>query len=129
MTWIGWRLLKLRSIHPVGLLTVALTDLALLGVQVVNDCRNIDKIIAENQSELEEHLTNLHQRYQRVRVVAHSAGCKLIVKTVQNLPFSKRPHYLHLCAPALTEDEVPDWQSLAQISTSIYYCTFTIFLF
>jgi len=122
LAWLGSRLLKLGAIHPVGLLRAAFTDLALYGVQIMNECRNIDKNIAENQGPLEDYLMSLNRQYRTVRVVAHSAGCKLVVKTIPNLPFSERPHYVHLCAPAVIEDDVSDWESLAQISTSVYFC-------
>jgi hypothetical protein len=122
LTWICWRMLRLRALHPLGLLSMALTDLALIGAQILNEYRTIDETIAENQSDLEQYLIKLKEEYERIRVVAHSTGCKLVLRAVEKLPLTKRPHYLHLCAPAIKEHEVSDWESLSQFSTSVYYC-------
>jgi len=43
--------------------------------------------------------------YQPIRVVAHSLGCKLIMKAVQDMPENERPEEIYLCAPAINEQE------------------------
>ncbi len=69
-----------------------------------------------------EQLRRLAERHERVRVVAHSLGCRHVIEAVSRLPRRLRPHEIHLCAPACREDEVASrLPRLARESTRLYY--------
>jgi len=57
----------------------------------------------EEAPALAEKLKSLHANFDKVRVVAHSLGCRLALEAISNLSSTDRPHELHLCAPAFTE--------------------------
>ena len=40
-----------------------------------------------------------------MRVVAHSLGCRFVVEALRSMPKEMRPNEVHLCAPAITEEE------------------------
>jgi len=49
-------------------------------------------------------------------------GCKLLLHAIQELPFELRPHEVHLCGSALTEEEAGLYLSnLARGHTFVYY--------
>ena len=67
-------------------------------------------------------LGGLTQRYERVRVVAHSLGCRNVIEAVARLDPERRPHEIHLCAPAFREADVADkLGGLAQGRTHLYF--------
>ena len=78
---------------------------------------------ATEQSEaLAVQLCELARRHQRVRVVAHSLGCRQVVEAVASLAVEDRPSDIHLCAPAFVEEVVSDkLGSLAREKTYLYY--------
>ncbi len=72
---------------------------------------------------LAERLAKLRSRYERVRVVAHSLGCRHIIEASSSLAGRQRPDEIHLCAPACRERDVaPKLAGLARGSTYVYYC-------
>lgn len=59
---------------------------------------------------------------RRVRVVAHSLGCRQVIEAAALMPRDQRPHEIHLCAPACLEAEVKDkLANLAREATVLYY--------
>ncbi len=78
---------------------------------------------ARAQSErLAEHLREYARRYESVRLVAHSLGCRQVIEAVALLEPGQRPHQIHLCAPACCEDEVADKLArLARERTYLYW--------
>ena len=67
-------------------------------------------------------LRGLREEGRRVRVVAHSLGCQQVIEAVQRLAPRYRPEEIHLCAPAVREDEVADkLAGLARGATYLYY--------
>ncbi len=73
--------------------------------------------------DLVTHINDLKSRYDKVRVVAHSLGCRLVLEAVKALPHESRPWRIHLCAPASSEDEVKDilGSGIARDHAWIYY--------
>lgn len=72
--------------------------------------------------ELAECLEALTRKGQRVRVVAHSLGCRHVIEASARLSPRERPHEIHLCAPACLEGEVADkLAALARERTHVYY--------
>ncbi|MBM4268314.1 MAG: hypothetical protein FJ144_17180 [Deltaproteobacteria bacterium] len=67
-------------------------------------------------------LEDLAVRHARVRVVAHSLGCRQVVEAMRWLPPEKRPHEIHLCAAAVVEEEVCEHlDDLAREKTYLYF--------
>ena len=74
---------------------------------------------ADDQAAL---LRGLAERHPRVRVVAHSLGCRHVIEGVSRLAPGLRPHEIHLCAPACREDDVAEkLPALAREGTFLYY--------
>jgi hypothetical protein len=68
------------------------------------------------------HLRDLAGRYRRVRVVAHSLGCRHVIEAVSQLDVEERPHEIHLCAAACREADVSDkLAGLARERTYLYF--------
>jgi hypothetical protein len=76
---------------------------------------------------MDTHAMDLAQCIQKehkgkLRIVAHSLGCKLLYKALLLIPKEERPHEIHLCAPAVTEDEIITHLSdLATENVFLYY--------
>ncbi len=67
-------------------------------------------------------LRRLAGQYRRVRVVAHSLGCRHVIEAVAQLEPELRPHEVHLCAPACREDDVAaKLAALAREQAFLYY--------
>lgn len=67
-------------------------------------------------------LTALARSHARVRVVAHSLGCRHVVAAASSLPEALRPSEVHLCGPALVEADVADQLgALSRDRTYLYY--------
>jgi hypothetical protein len=68
------------------------------------------------------HLRELAGAHRRVRVVAHSLGCRHVIEAVAQLDPAERPHEIHLCAPACREDDVTHkLPGLARERTLVYF--------
>ncbi|KAL6065108.1 Alpha/beta hydrolase [Balamuthia mandrillaris] len=109
------------SLHTVALVSVQ--ELAIMAGQLYFQYREAMKNCEEHAHVLAAKLQHLKQKYQRVRVVAHSLGCKLLVEAVKFLKEHHRPNEIHLCAPALYEEKVKDilLSSIATEHTFLYY--------
>jgi len=80
---------------------------------------NIEKLAPQ----LAEKLKHLREHYDFVRVVAHSMGCRLFLEALTHLPLEQRPNEVHLCAPAVCEDEVGyQLSNMANGKSYLYYC-------
>lgn len=123
---LGYRLLKLKSsllkLTPVGLLAGASVDVALYAGLLATEYYKAEKSLDEQSLVLADALLRLHMRHSKVRVVAHSLGCRLLLNATQAIPEEQRPHEVHLLAPAFTEDDVgPHLDHLARDQVSIYH--------
>jgi len=77
---------------------------------------------ATRAEDLADCLEILAQRHRRVRVVAHSLGCRQVIEASALLSEDKRPHEIHLFAPACLEDEVSDkLHRLAREQSFMYF--------
>lgn len=67
-------------------------------------------------------LAELAAKHRRVRVVAHSLGCRQVIEAAALLPRQERPYEVHLCAPACLEEEVGDkLDNIASAAAFLYY--------
>lgn len=76
----------------------------------------------ELADELAFHLRELARSGRRVRVVAHSLGCRQVIEAAGALAPEERPDEIHLCAPACREDDVAERLSdLARERAFLYF--------
>jgi hypothetical protein len=95
-----------------------LTVSALFVHQYMTATRNAQALAAQFATQL----GTLAEGDARVRVVAHSLGCRQVIEAVSSLAPELRPEEIHLCAPAVREDDVAEkLGSLARGTTYLYY--------
>lgn len=76
----------------------------------------------ERADALARRLLILRRRYPCLRVVGHSLGCLHVVEALALLAPAERPDFVHLCAPACTENELDGrLENLAAQATFLYY--------
>jgi hypothetical protein len=96
--------------------------LALIGAHLVYQYVTASRSALEQAGDQAAHLRRLAAEERRVRVVAHSLGCRHVIEAVSQLEAARRPHEIHLCAPACREKDVAEKLSgLAQERTYLYY--------
>lgn len=123
---LGYRLFRLGSsvvrLTPMGLLAGAGVDVALYTALLAAEFYKAEQSISEQSVRLAETIAGLHAEHKKVRIVAHSLGCRLVYHASHILPEEKKPHDIHFMAPAFTELEVgPHLDSLAKDTVSIYH--------
>ena len=97
-------------------------ELALIGAHFVHQYVTAARSAREQAGDQAAHLRKLAEEERRVRVVAHSLGCSHVIEAVSQLEADRRPHEIHLCAPACKEKHVVEKLSaLAQERTYLYY--------
>jgi hypothetical protein len=108
---------------PVGRLGWLLGENAVMVVALfVRQYQVAARASGELADELAAHLDRLAGDGLRVRVVAHSLGCRQVIDAAARLPRDRRPHEVHLCAPAVREEDVADrLGGLARGRTCLYF--------
>jgi len=88
--------------------------------QATHNADNHSKKLASAIAELGA----LHTK-PRVRIVAHSLGCKLLLNALKELPSDLRPHEVHLCGGAFPETIFKNayLHGFAKEHTYVYFCT------
>jgi hypothetical protein len=120
---VAWDLYRhsgvLRRANVAGNAGLAMAEVALrLASQYVAASRSS----TERADHLARKLAGLAARYDRVRVVAHSLGCRQIIEAASRLEPDRRPHEIHLCAGACREKDVAaKLPHLAREHTYHYY--------
>jgi len=105
--------------------TIALTageELARVALRFAGEYRAAERAAHERAETFAQELAELRSQYSRVRVVAHSLGCRHAIEAIATLDPASRPDEVHLCAPACREDIVEArLGSLARGRTILYY--------
>ena len=97
-------------------------ELALIGAHFVHQYVMAVRSAREQAGDQAAYLRELAAEGRRVRVVAHSLGCRHVIEAVSQLEAALRPHEIHLCAPACREKDVAEKLSgLARERTYLYY--------
>jgi len=114
---------NLRRVARLGFLGMLVgEELALIGAHFVHQYVTASRSAREQAGDQAAHLRELAAEERRVRVVAHSLGCRHVIEAVSQLEAACRPHEIHLCAPACKENDVVEKLSaLAQERTYLYY--------
>jgi hypothetical protein len=97
-------------------------ETALVASRFVHQYWSAARQAAQRADDYAAHLRELAGRYRRVRVVAHSLGCRHVIEAVTQLDVSERPHEIHLCAAACKEADVADkLTALAREQAYLYF--------
>lgn len=108
---------------PVFATRAVVEELTLLAGRLVFQYIVASRRAVERAERLAARLRRLRRRYDRLRVVGHSLGCRHLVEAVALLDDEQRPDEIHLCAPAFRERDLADrLGALARESTYVYYC-------
>nr|CAG4716284.1 unnamed protein product [Naegleria fowleri] len=100
-----------------------LTDVALSLAMAYYEFQKANENAKEYAIELSKELHLLKAQYGKVRVVAHSLGCKHLIEALKLMPVELRPDEVHLCAPAISEEEAQEIlvQGVSTKNTFHYY--------
>eukprot|EP00736_Rhodelphis_marinus_P014417 Rmarinus@m.9698 len=109
-------------LSPATLAVAAAQDLAFNVGRLIYQYRLAESNAKEHASHLSEVIKRMRPICDKIRIVAHSLGCKKTIEAATMLDPSDRPDELHLCAPAVCEHEILDLlPKLARDHTYIYY--------
>ena len=113
---------KLFRVNPVTFATTLALDTVVLAGAVLYQYFIIEENTNIMAPKLALKLINLSKKYDKVRIVCHSLGCKLLLNAIPYVPLKHRPHTIHLCAPTFNEAEYQDVLThLSKNRTYIYY--------
>ena len=122
--WDIYRMLRhARRISPLSTAGWFLAEQgAVLSARFVGQFIQAQRQASMRADDLASCLEALATDERRVRVVAHSLGCRQVIEAAALLPLEQRPHEIHLCAPACLESEVSDkLANLAREEAIVYF--------
>lgn len=95
-------------VTPTLFLASLLNDVALTAVSGYLEFQQANKNALEYSHLFTTQLSELRNKYDYVRVVAHSLGAKHAIEAIKQLPKEERPDEVHLCAAAVSEKSVQE---------------------
>lgn len=111
-----------RAVRLAAVGALVAEELALVAAHFLYQYVVATRNAAERAEDFAAHLDQLASEHARVRVVAHSLGCRHVIEGVSLLDPERRPTEIHLCAPACREQDVADkLDALARGRTWLYY--------
>lgn len=115
--------MALTRFNPYMIPVIAIHEGLIYSGRIINQYQYASKQIPIESIRLREHIRLLvKDQKKKVRIVAHSLGCQLVVKASSSLPINERPSEIHLCAPAFQEGAFrPQLDDLAQENCFLYY--------
>jgi len=114
---------RFLRLSPMTLAAAGVTDLAVVATDLLQQYYVAEKNSVEHAHLLQMDITRLNEKYEKVRIVAHSLGCQLLLNALRDMPQGDKPYEIHLCAPAFEEKPYEDILGyLAKDHTYIYYC-------
>ncbi|CAO3643544.1 unnamed protein product [Cunninghamella blakesleeana] len=116
----------LRFPSPATILGAVAIDVGLHLGRLAYQYNTATKESEERAEMLAWRLLELRKRYEYLRVVSHSLGCRHLVEACSIMEKHQRPNEIHLCAPALIKSDILPWikqgsGGLGINHTSIYY--------
>ena len=124
LAWDAWGALSKarRANIPATIALTAGEEIARVAIRFASEYRAAERAAHERAEHFAETLSDLRRKHARVRVVAHSLGCRHAIEAIDLLPSVERPDAVHLCAPACREDVVGErLAALAKERTVLYY--------
>jgi pimeloyl-ACP methyl ester carboxylesterase len=122
--WDIYRMLRhARRVSPLSMAGWFLAEQgAVLSARFVAQFVQASRQASMRADDLAKCLESLAADERRVRVVAHSLGCRQVIEAAALLPREQRPHEIHLFAPACLESEVRDkLANLAREEAVVYF--------
>jgi hypothetical protein len=95
----------LRATNPVALMTALGVDASIFTAMVVYQYFLVEENIHMMAPKLALDLIAFSKKYENVRVVSHSLGCKLLLNALPYVPDKHKPRNIHMCAPAFSESD------------------------
>lgn len=100
---------KFTRITPVSFAALGALDLGIYSLRLIYQYHHINGEIEKMSTKLSDDLVRLSKKYGKVRIVAHSLGCRLLLNSLIQVPTEYLPNSIHLCAPALLINEFEDF--------------------
>jgi hypothetical protein len=107
-------------LSPQSFVAMATTEAVVMGGKLWYEFHKARENAQQHAPLLAQHLLAISQEFPRVRVVAHSLGCMLLIESLKRLPPVSRPNEIHLLAPALSESD--DLHDISKEGAYVYFC-------
>ncbi|CEP14019.1 hypothetical protein [Parasitella parasitica] len=120
------QLKNLRLPTPASIAGAVAIDVGLHATRLAYQFNIANQESHERAEMLAWRLLDLRRKYDYLRVVGHSLGCRHIVEACSLMEAKERPDSIHLCAPALVAPDIvnqirKETGGLGQNKTLIYY--------
>ena len=113
---------RLKLAVPTLAAQAIVEEVVLLAGRLAYQYLSATKGAVDRSTAFAEKLRDLRRRYEYVRIVGHSLGCRHAIEAISSLDPDDRPDEVHLCAPALREADYEELlHGLARRRTVIYY--------
>ena len=120
---------KILRLNPWILAGSALFDAGLFATRMMYEYKHAEQNTHKLAHQLAHDLIKVSDRYEKVRIVAHSLGCKLLMNAIIDIPPKYRPDIIHLCAPAFVEEDYGYMlNEISKDKTYLYYTNNDIIL-
>lgn len=113
---------KIIRANPVTFASSLAIDTALMAGMITYQYFIVEENTHTMAPKLALDLMDLSKKYEIVRVVCHSLGCKLLLNAIEYIPDKHKPNVVHLCAPTFNETEYEHiLNKVSKQKTYIYY--------
>lgn len=113
---------KILRLNPVSLIAGLAVDSVIFSSRLAYQYKTTEHNTIELANKLSADIIKLSDKYERVRIIAHSLGCKLLMNAIKKTPEESRPTTIHLFGPAFGEEEFEDvYEKAARYRTYVYY--------
>lgn len=121
-----WSKSKFMRITPLSMAVSTGIDIGIYATRLLYQYYYIQGDMDQLSTRLSNDLVRLSKKYGKVRVVAHSLGCRLLLNSLKKIPKDQTEHLpncIHMCAPALLSDEMEYYMTnqMWKDSMNVYY--------
>jgi len=96
---------RILRLNPITLISTLGIDASIFTAMVAYQYFLVEKNIHMMAPKLALDLIAYSKKYENVRIVSHSLGCKLLLNALPYIPAKHKPRNIHMCAPAFTESD------------------------
>lgn len=120
--WTAYNKSKCIRLNPMTLLATGALDAGINLSRIYLQYNYIQKNLEAMSEHLTVDLTELAQKYDKVRIVCHSLGSKLYLNAIQNIDKEYLPDEVYMLGPAFIEDDYSNiLDQSSKDKTVIYY--------
>jgi hypothetical protein len=121
-----WSKSRFMRITPLSMAVSTGIDIGIYATRLLYQYYYIQGDMDQLSTRLSNDLVRLSKKYGKVRVVAHSLGCRLLMNSLKKISKDQTEHLpdcIHMCAPALLADEIEYYMTtqMWKESMNIYY--------